>query len=97
MGAAAIITKSFARIHETNLKKQGLLALTFENEADYDRISPEDRISIVGLSDFKAGAPLTCRVKKYEALVLSSNEMIVYTTAYAACANKNPHTFRLSY
>jgi aconitate hydratase len=69
LGAAAIITKSFARIHETNLKKQGLLALTFENEADYDRISPDDRVSIVGLQNFKAGAPLTCRVKKYAVLV----------------------------
>ena len=69
LGAAAIIVKSFARIHETNLKKQGLLALTFENESDYDRISPDDRISIIGLDKFAPNQPLTCRVKSRDGSV----------------------------
>ncbi|KAH8734158.1 hypothetical protein BGZ61DRAFT_474764 [Ilyonectria robusta] len=51
LGCVAIIAKSFARIHETNLKKQGLLALTFTREDDYDRIQSSDRISIIGLKD----------------------------------------------
>jgi aconitate hydratase len=50
-GARAVITRSFARIHETNLKKQGILPLTFADPADYDRIGEDDRISIVGLAD----------------------------------------------
>jgi aconitate hydratase len=52
LGAAAIITKSFARIHETNLKKQGVLALTFVNPADYEKVKEDDRVSLVGLKDF---------------------------------------------
>jgi aconitate hydratase len=52
LGAAAIITKSFARIHETNLKKQGVLALTFVNPADYDKVREDDKVSILGLKDF---------------------------------------------
>jgi aconitate hydratase len=64
LGGVVVITKSFARIHETNLKKQGILALTFANEKDYDKINPEDRISIVGLKDFKPRQPITCKVKK---------------------------------
>lgn len=62
LGGFAIITKSFARIHETNLKKQGLLALNFKNPADYDKINPEDKIDIVGLADFAPGKSLTMRV-----------------------------------
>jgi aconitate hydratase len=50
-GARAVMARSFARIHETNLKKQGLLPLTFANRDDYDLIGPEDRISVVGLAD----------------------------------------------
>jgi len=61
LGARAIIVKSFARIHETNLKKQGLLPLTFNNPADYDKIQPTDQINIVGLDSFAPGKPLTCR------------------------------------
>ncbi|MGZ5282359.1 MAG: aconitate hydratase [Bacteroidia bacterium] len=59
LGVRAIIVKSFARIHETNLKKQGMLALTFANPADYDRIRENDRISILGLETFSEGMPLT--------------------------------------
>lgn len=62
LGARAIIVKSFARIHETNLKKQGLLPLTFSNPADYDKVQPTDRIAILGLGDFAPGKPLQCRL-----------------------------------
>lgn len=62
LGAFAIITKSFARIHETNLKKQGLLPLNFKNVADYDKINPDDRIDILGLKDLAPGKNVTMRV-----------------------------------
>ncbi len=55
LGAKAIIVKSFARIHETNLKKQGLLPLTFKNTADFDKIQPTDKLSLVGLKDLAPG------------------------------------------
>jgi len=55
LGCTVVITKSFARIHETNLKKQGILALTFADVKDYEKIREEDRISIVGLSGFAPG------------------------------------------
>jgi aconitate hydratase len=58
LGAAAIVARSFARIHETNLKKQGLLALTFTNPADYDRVRETDRMSLVGLSTLAPGRPV---------------------------------------
>ncbi|CAJ0941499.1 unnamed protein product, partial [Mesorhabditis belari] len=64
LGGRAIITKSFARIHETNLKKQGMLPLTFANAEDYDKIDPTDRVSIVGLKDFAPGKPLKAVIKK---------------------------------
>src|SRR5712691_3561730 len=63
LGGAAIITRAFARIHESNLKKQGLLALTFQDPADYDRISEDDRISLVGLAAMAPGKPVDCLVK----------------------------------
>ncbi|XP_066563346.1 aconitate hydratase, mitochondrial [Amia ocellicauda] len=63
LGGRAIITKSFARIHETNLKKQGLLPLTFADPADYDKIRPDDTISIVGLKKFSPGKPLKAVIK----------------------------------
>ncbi|KRY56800.1 putative aconitate hydratase, mitochondrial [Trichinella britovi] len=63
LGGRAIVVKSFARIHETNLKKQGMLALTFVNPADYDRVLPTDSVSLVGLKDFKPGKPLKCILK----------------------------------
>ena len=58
LGVRAILVKSFARIHETNLKKQGMLALTFANTADYDLIQEDDSIDIVGLTTFAPGKPL---------------------------------------
>jgi aconitate hydratase len=63
LGGAAVIARSFARIHESNLKKQGLLALTFRDAADYERIREDDRISLVGLSELAPGKPLACRVR----------------------------------
>ncbi|AQZ17447.1 ACO1 (YLR304C) [Zygosaccharomyces parabailii] len=66
LGGFAIITKSFARIHETNLKKQGLLPLNFKNPADYDRINPTDKIDILGLTTFAPGKDLTMRVHPAE-------------------------------
>ena len=57
-GALAVMARSFARIHETNLKKQGVLALTFADPADYDKIGEHDRISITGLADLALGTPV---------------------------------------
>jgi len=59
LGVRVVLTKSFARIHETNLKKQGMLALTFANKADYDKILEDDTIDINGLTQFTAGKPLS--------------------------------------
>lgn len=59
LGVRAILVKSFARIHETNLKKQGMLALTFNNKADYDKIQEDDVINIEGLTSFAPETPLT--------------------------------------
>ena len=59
LGVNAVLVKSFARIHETNLKKQGMLALTFANPADYDKIREDDMIDIVGLTSFAPNTPLT--------------------------------------
>ena len=60
LGGAAVIARSFARIHESNLKKQGLLALTFQDAADYDKIREDDRISLTGLADLAPGKPVDC-------------------------------------
>jgi len=59
LGGSAVIVKSFARIHETNLKKQGMLPLTFVDPADYDKVDSRDTISINGLENFEPGRPLT--------------------------------------
>jgi aconitate hydratase A / 2-methylisocitrate dehydratase len=58
LGVRAVLVKSFARIHETNLKKQGMLGLTFANKEDYDKIQEDDTIDILGLSTFAPGKPL---------------------------------------
>jgi aconitate hydratase len=58
LGVRAVLVKSFARIHETNLKKQGMLALTFANKEDYDKIQEDDTIDINGLTSFAPGKPL---------------------------------------
>ena len=59
LGVRAILVRSFARIHETNLKKQGMLALTFANKEDYDKVQEDDSIDITGLASFAPGQPLT--------------------------------------
>ncbi|MBS1923432.1 MAG: aconitate hydratase [Bacteroidetes bacterium] len=59
LGVRAVLVKSFARIHETNLKKQGMLALTFADKADYEKIKEDDTFDIVGLTTFTPGVPLT--------------------------------------
>ncbi|NUY82108.1 aconitate hydratase [Flavobacterium sp. MAH-1] len=59
LGVKAVLVKSFARIHETNLKKQGMLALTFANEADYDKIQEDDTINFLDLTEFAPGKQLT--------------------------------------
>jgi aconitate hydratase len=64
LGAAAVLVRSFARIHETNLKKQGVLPLTFQDPADYDRFEQNDRVSIVGLYTLEPDKPVTVRIKK---------------------------------
>src|SRR5262245_19241683 len=59
LGVRAILVRSFARIHETNLKKQGMLALTFAEKSDYDKVQEDDTIDIMGLMTFSPGKPLT--------------------------------------
>ncbi len=59
LGVVAVLVKSFARIHETNLKKQGMLGLTFANEADYDKIQEDDTINFLDLTEFAPGKQLT--------------------------------------
>src|SRR5437867_622876 len=63
LGGVAVIARSFARIHESNLKKQGLLALTFQDPTDYDHIREEDRISLLGLAAMAPGKPVECLVR----------------------------------
>jgi aconitate hydratase len=58
LGCAAVIVRSFARIHETNLKKQGLLPLTFADPADYEKVQESDRVSVLGLAGLAPGKPL---------------------------------------
>jgi aconitate hydratase len=62
LGVKVVLVKSFARIHETNLKKQGMLGVTFENEADYDLIQEDDTFNFVDLVDFAAGKQITIEV-----------------------------------
>ncbi len=68
LGAAAVIVRGFARIHETNLKKQGVLPLTFSDPADYDKVQEEDRVSIVGLADLAPGVPITMKLAHADGL-----------------------------
>jgi len=63
-GCLAVIVRSFARIHETNLKKQGVLPLTFADPADYDQIGQDDRISILGLAGLAPDQPVRCQIVK---------------------------------
>ena len=79
LGGAAVITRSFARIHESNVKKQGLLALTFEDPSHYDRILEDDRISLVGLSELAAGKQVRCILKHSD----GSEEILMLNHTYA--------------
>jgi len=78
LGLRAILVKSFARIHETNLKKQGMLALTFANKADYDKIQESDKLSILGLGTFAPEKPLTVEIVHAD----GSKESIVANHTY---------------
>ena len=62
LGVKVVLVKSFARIHETNLKKQGMLALTFENESDYDLIQEDDKFNLIDLKEFSPNKPITIEV-----------------------------------
>lgn len=78
LGCVTVIAKSFARIHETNLKKQGVLALTFENPRDYEKIRETDRISLVGLDLLEQGKPVKCYINHED----SSKEEITLRHSY---------------
>jgi aconitate hydratase len=78
LGCAVVIAKSFARIHETNLKKQGILALTFENSNDYDKIKEDDKLSISGLTDFKPDKPFECELQHSD----GNSEKIILKHSY---------------
>jgi len=80
LGCAAVISKSFARIHETNLKKQGVLALTFSNPADYDKIQETDRLSLLELSRLEQGRPVKCTITHVD----GSKEEIQLSHSYNA-------------
>ena len=69
LGGRAIVVKSFARIHETNLKKQGMLPLTFAEPSDYDRVREDDRVSIVGLKEFAPGKQVRMVLKHRDGTV----------------------------
>jgi aconitate hydratase len=78
LGVAAVIVKSFARIHETNLKKQGMLGLTFANEADYDQIQEDDTFNFIDLNEFTPDKPLTLEVVHAD----GSKDMIIANHTY---------------
>src|SRR5213593_3291515 len=80
LGSAAVIVRSFARIHESNLKKQGLLALTFQSPGDYDRVREDDRLSLVGLRDMAPGKPVECLIKHAD----GTSEMLRLNHTFAA-------------
>jgi aconitate hydratase len=91
LGCAAVLVKSFARIHEMNLKKQGVLPLTFKDPRDYDGIERHDRVSIVGLHALEPGRPVTVgikkpdgRVERIEALHTMTREQIAWFRAGSA-------------
>ncbi len=65
LGVKVVLVKSFARIHETNLKKQGVLTLTFQNKEDYNKIREDDRIDITGLNKFAAGQTVDCHSESF--------------------------------
>ncbi|MGL4346946.1 MAG: aconitate hydratase, partial [Chitinophagaceae bacterium] len=80
LGVKAVLVKSFARIHETNLKKQGMLAITFENKEDYNKIQEDSTFKIIGLKDFKPNQPLKIIITHKD----NSQEDIIVTHSYNA-------------
>ena len=78
LGVRVILVKSFARIHETNLKKQGMLALTFNNKNDYDKINEDDTFNILNLNEFSIGKPIDIEIIHAD----SSNEIISCNHTY---------------
>lgn len=80
LGVRAILVKSFARIHETNLKKQGMLALTFDDKNDYEKIQEDDTIDILGLTSFSPNVPLTIQLHHKD----GSSESITVNHTYNA-------------
>ena len=78
LGVCAVLVKSFARIHETNLKKQGMLALTFNAENDYDKIQENDNFDFIDLTDFSPGKPLTIRANHQD----GSDDLIIVNHTY---------------
>ena len=90
-GAKVVFTRSFARIHETNLKKQGVLPLTFADPATYDLIEQDDRINVLGLADLTPDVPVQCQIVKpdgttidFEALQTMNDEQIGWFRAGGA-------------
>jgi aconitate hydratase len=81
LAVKVVLVKSFARIHETNLKKQGMLALTFANKEDYNRIQEDDTISVIGLTDFTPGKPLTLLLKHSDGSMESIQANHTYNAA----------------
>lgn len=84
LNVAVVLTKSFARIHETNLKKQGMLALTFVDKADYDKIQEDDTISIMGLSTFTPGKNLSVTLNHKNGLTETFEVQHTYNDAQIA-------------
>ncbi|MEQ8504421.1 MAG: aconitate hydratase [Rhodospirillales bacterium] len=81
LGGVAVIARSFARIHETNLKKQGLLALTFTDTADYDRIGEQDRLSLINLAGLAPGIPVECAIHHADGTLETIRLSHSYSTA----------------
>jgi aconitate hydratase len=80
LGGVAVIARGFARIHESNLKKQGLLALTFQDRADYERVREDDRISLVGLAALAPGKAVECVVRHSD----GSQETLLLSHSFSA-------------
>jgi len=88
LGVHAVIVKSFARIHETNLKKQGMLALTFANPADYDKVRQDDYVDIVGFNEMAPGKPLTIRLRHKDGTAEEFDVNHTYNKAQIAWVGK---------
>jgi aconitate hydratase len=84
LGCAVVLVRSFARIHETNLKKQGILPLTFAAPADYDRFELNDRVSVTGLHALEPGKPVTVSIRKPDGRVEQIQALHTLTTEQIA-------------